>query len=89
MCTNIAERTTTAGSAKGPDGWFTLGQVYLGYDHPVHAPLEHAVSIDFVNEDLGPGARVAVELTREAARQLAERLLRTVELADEHEAAHR
>lgn len=88
MCTNIAERSATSGSGKGPHGWFTLGQVYLGYDHPVHAPLDHAVSIDFVNEDLGPGARVAVELTREAARDLAERLLATVALADEHEAAH-
>ena len=34
------------------------------------APLEHAVNIDFVNEALGPGARVAVELSAEAARAL-------------------
>ena len=31
---------------------------------------EHAVSIDFVNYDRGVGARVAVELTAESAREL-------------------
>lgn len=89
MCTNIAEKAPTQGSGKGPGGWFTLGQVYLGYDHPVHAPLEHAVSLDFVNEDIGPGARVAVELTREAARDLATRLLDVLDRADAHEATAR
>ncbi|MGH3441704.1 MAG: DUF6295 family protein [Nitriliruptorales bacterium] len=82
MCTSIADRTSVEGSAKGPQGWFTLAQVHLGYDHPVHAALEHAVSLDFVNEELGLGTRVAVELTRESARLLAERLLATLELAD-------
>jgi hypothetical protein len=33
-------------------------------------PLEHALNIDFVNEAAGPGARVAVELSIEAARKL-------------------
>ena len=32
--------------------------------------IEHALNIDFVNESQGLGARVAVELTRESARQL-------------------
>lgn len=85
MCTTIAERAETSGSAKGPSGWFTLDHVYVGYDHPVHAPLAHALSLDFVNEGIGPGARVAVELTREAARDLAERILRAVALAEEVE----
>ena len=43
----------------------------MSYDHPFHIRLEHALNIDFVNEAAGPGARVAVELTPEAARQLA------------------
>jgi hypothetical protein len=41
----------------------------VSYDHPYDLPLEHALNIDFVNEAAGPGARVAVELSVEAARQ--------------------
>lgn len=85
MCTTISEKARISGSGKGPQGWFSLDQVYLGYDHPFHAPLDHAVSIDFVNEAAGPGARVAVELTRESARELATRLLAAVEQADAYE----
>lgn len=70
MCTNITERALISGSGKGATGWFTLDQAYVSYDHPFHAPLEHALNIDFVNEAKGPGARVAVELTRESAEQL-------------------
>jgi hypothetical protein len=33
-------------------------------------PWEHAWNIDFANEAAGPGARVAVELSIEAARKL-------------------
>jgi hypothetical protein len=40
------------------------------FDHPFHAPLEHALNIDFVDRDRGPGARVAVELSAESAREL-------------------
>lgn len=85
MCTTIAEKLPISGSGKGPQGWFPLGQVYIGYDHPVHAPLEHALSLDFVNEDIGPGARVAVELTRDAARDLVARIVDALERADAHE----
>lgn len=86
MCTTIADRTEVSGSGKGPRGWFALDHAYVGYDHPAHAQLEHAVSIDFVNEAAGPGARVAVELTRESARALAAQLLATIEQADAYEA---
>ncbi|CAN5584377.1 hypothetical protein BH23CHL8_BH23CHL8_32000 [soil metagenome] len=86
MCTTIAEKVPISGSGRGAQGWFPLGQVYVGYDHPVHAPLDHALTLDFVNEDIGPGARVAVELTRDAARDLAGRLLAALERADAHEA---
>ena len=70
MCTMIVEKAEIAGSGKGQQGWFKLRQVNVSYDHPFHAPLEHAVNIDFVNEQEGLGARVAVELTPESARQL-------------------
>lgn len=54
------------------------------YDHPVHAPHDHTVNIDFLNPDLGPGARVAVELSLEAARSLLAALEVTVERAAHH-----
>ncbi len=82
MCTTIAERARIAGSAKGADGWFTFTEVQVAYDHPFHAPDEHAVGLDFVDE---AGRRVAVELDRDAARQLAHRILATVALADAYE----
>lgn len=87
MCTTIAATVTVAGSGKGPQGWFPLGEAYVAYDHPFHAPLEHAVSLDFVNAERGPGARVAVELTRESARDLAHRILATLEQAEAYEQA--
>ncbi len=85
MCTTIAGKCPVSGSAKGPDGWFRLDQAYVGYDHPVHAPLDHALSLDFVSEAIGPGARVGVELTRESARELATRILSTLDAADRYE----
>jgi hypothetical protein len=72
MCTMIAEHVKVAGSGKGRDGWITITQANVSYDHPFHAPIEHALNLDFVNESLGPGARVAVELSAESARALME-----------------
>ena len=28
---------------------YTLTEAYVSYDHPFHAPVEHALNIDFVN----------------------------------------
>ena len=50
----------------------------MSYDHPHHALLEEAITIDFVNRALGPGARVAVELTLEAAKELSGALIRAI-----------
>ena len=72
MCTMIVNQALINGSGKGTEGWFKVDQVNVSYDHPYHVPLEHALNIDFVNEAEGPGARVAVELTLESARQLVE-----------------
>lgn len=72
MCTMIVTQVSIDGSGKGATGWFTLREANVSYDHPFSAPLEHALNIDFVNEALGPGARVAVELSPEAARALVE-----------------
>ncbi len=70
MCTMIVQQVTIAGSGKGREGWFAVKQANVSYDHPFHAPFEHALNIDFVDEAQGPGARVAVELSAEAARSL-------------------
>ena len=70
MCTMIVKQVAIEGSGKGTRGWFPVCQANVSYDHPFDAPLEHALNIDFVNEALGPGARVAVELSVEAARAL-------------------
>jgi hypothetical protein len=66
----IAKQIEIDGSGKGKDDWFELRQLNVSYDHPYHMPTEHALNIDFVDESKGPGARVAVELSVEAARQL-------------------
>ena len=82
MCTMIAERVKIEGSGKGTSSWFPVTQANVSYDHPFDAPLEHALNIDFVNEDLGPGARVAVELSAESARSLIETILSVLEQAE-------
>ncbi|HNM79075.1 MAG TPA: DUF6295 family protein [Tepidiformaceae bacterium] len=86
MCANIVEKTAVSGSGKGLTGWFTLTEAAVSYDHPFHVDLEHALNIDFVNEAAGPGARVSVELTLEAARALSTALLTAVERAEAYEA---
>jgi hypothetical protein len=70
MCTYLTETVDIDGSGKGASGWFTLTQASVYVDHPQHAPYGHTVNIDFANPGQGPAARVAVELTEEAARAL-------------------
>lgn len=82
MCTMIAQQVKIDGSGKGAQGWFTLREANISYDHPFNAPFEHALNIDFVNESDGPGARVAVELSADAARTLAQTILAVLERAE-------
>ena len=63
--------------------WFEVREANVSYDHPYDLPLEHALNIDFVNEALGPGARVAVELSVEAARQLVKTIEAVLAQADQ------
>jgi hypothetical protein len=67
----ITQQVQIEGTGKGTSGWFTLHEANVSFDHPFEAPFEHALNIDFVNKAQGPGARVAVELSAAAARQLA------------------
>lgn len=82
MCTMIVEQIKIEGSGKGSAGWFPLGEANISYDHPFDAPMEHALNIDFVNEARGPGARVAVELSVEAAQALVATIQAVLERAD-------
>jgi hypothetical protein len=78
----IVRQVAVEGSGKGAAGWFPVRQANVSYDHPFHAPLEHALNIDFVNEAQGPGARVAVELNLESAQTLIEAILAVLAQAE-------
>ena len=82
MCTSIVEIVSASGAGKGGDGGFDLTNSVVSYDHPHHALLEEAITIDFVNSALGPGARVAVELTLDAAKELSGALVRAIAAAE-------
>ena len=82
MCTSIVEIVKAEGTGKGEDGWFDLTTAVVSYDHPHHALLEEAITIDFVNDALGPGARVAVEITLESAKELSAALARAIAAAE-------
>lgn len=82
MCTMIVEKVNIDGSGKGTSGWFQLEQANVSFDHPFHAPFEHALNIDFVNESQGPAARVAVELSEQAARELVRTILAVLDQAE-------
>jgi hypothetical protein len=81
MCTYITENIAAAGSGKGTGGWFRLSEVSVYLDHPVHAPADHTLNIDFKNPDKGPSARVAVELTADTARALVKAIESTLDAA--------
>lgn len=86
MCTSISGQIQTTGSAKGVSGWFSLANITVGYDHPAHLHDNHAILLDFVNHDLGPSGRVAVELTADSARELISALRETLAEGDAYEA---
>jgi len=87
MCTSIVEVVSADGAGKRDDGWFDLTHSVVSYDHPHHALLEEAITIDFVNAALGPGARVAVELTLQSAKELSGALARAIAAAEIEESA--
>jgi hypothetical protein len=71
MCSYIVMKATLRdSSAKGSKGWMSVDTANVYYDHPFHAPLDHALGIDFINEAAGGRERVAVELSAESAREL-------------------
>jgi hypothetical protein len=85
VCTSIVEIVAADGAGKGGDGWFDLTHAVVSYDHPHHALFEDAINIDFVNPALGPGARVAVEISLASAKEFSAALTRAIAAADEVE----
>jgi hypothetical protein len=79
MCTYQTELLTVAGSGKGPACWLRITDASVYVDHPVHAMAAHTLNIDLRNPAEGPAARVAIELHPQAARDLAEAILRSLE----------
>jgi len=67
---------------KGDEGWIDLTHAVVSYDHPHHALFEDAITLDFVNSTLGPGSRIAVEISLEAAKELSAALQRAIAQAD-------
>ena len=72
--------------AKRGDQWFALTTSVVAYDHARHAPLGDVITLDFVNTDEGPGARAAVELSLETAKELRAALDRAIAAAEFEEA---
>ena len=87
MCSYHTERIEAAGSAKGPAGWFPLRLASVYLDHPQHTAADHTLNIDFLNPQLRPSTRVAVELTEQSARSLAAAILAALDAAGPGRAA--
>lgn len=80
MCMYVTENVPVSGSAKGPEGWFSLSRATVYFDHPFHAPLEHSPNIDFADPTdptagVASTRRGAVELSAASARELAGAIL--------------
>jgi hypothetical protein len=84
MCTRIAMTTPIYGGGKGPKGWFPVTLASVGYDHTTSfIQNEHALLLDFVNPDLEPSARVALELDISSGRALIAQLQAAIAAAEE------
>jgi hypothetical protein len=74
MCTMISMQTAVTGSGKGATGWFPISQANVGFDHATHSQFDHCLLLDFVNPNLGAGARVAVEMDIASGKALVAQL---------------
>jgi hypothetical protein len=83
VCTYQTARLNLRGSGKGAHGWFSVTDASVYFDHPAHALEEHTLNLDFLNPELGPSARVAVELARESALALSEAIRSVLEASSE------
>jgi hypothetical protein len=88
MCSYIVRKAALTGSAKGAKGWMRIDTANVYFDHPFHAPLDHALGIDFINEADGGRERVAVELSAESARALVVQILAALESGEAEHGMH-
>ncbi len=86
MCTSIIEIARAEGMAKRGEQWFALSHAVVAYDHARHAQLGDVITLDFFNTSLDAGARAAVELTLESAKELRAALDRAIAAAEYEEA---
>ena len=91
MCTSIVEIVPAEGMAKGNgtgvgEDWFKLTHTAVAYDHARHALLGDVITLDFINSELPPGARAAVELTLKSAKALQTALTKAIAEAEVEEA---
>ena len=77
MCTWMSQQLQASGAARGVADWMRVTAVNVMYDHPVSAPYDHALLLDFINPSQGVGARVGIELSASSAREL----VRAIEVA--------
>ena len=86
MCSYIVEKARLIGTAKGPGSdWMKVDTANVYYDHPYEAQLDHALCVDFICEANGGRERVAIEISRESALELMEKIKAALESGD---AAH-
>jgi hypothetical protein len=64
-----------------------IDTAHVYYDHPFHAPLDHALAIDFVNAAEGGRERVAIEISAESARELVKKILAALDSGEREHAA--
>jgi hypothetical protein len=83
MCTYQTFKLAVTGSAKGPQSWIRVTEASVYYDHPMHATDEHTLNIDLRNPERGPSARIAVELSAQAAYDLAQAILKALDSVPE------
>jgi Family of unknown function (DUF6295) len=82
VCTTISQTTRVHGAGRGAAGWFQIDQATVAFDHATHTGAEHALLLDFANYELGPGARVAVEMDLASGRAFLEQLRAAIEAAE-------
>jgi len=88
MCSYIVGKAKLLGSAKGPKGWMRIDTANVYFDHPFHAPLDHALGIDFINAADGGHERVAIELSAQSARELVNEILAALQSGEAEHGAH-
>jgi hypothetical protein len=53
------------------------------FDHPYHAPFDHALALDFYCHKDGAKERVAIELSADSARELVAKILLALKEGEE------